>query len=60
MTTLTLEKPVKAPPKPEAHISRAWTGWEKFLFRAAFIFFLLLVIPVDYTWYVKLFSVKTG
>lgn len=59
MTTLTAEKPVKAAPGRDVHIDRAWTGYEKFLFRAALIFFFLLIVPVDYTWYVKLFSVKT-
>lgn len=60
MANLTLEQtPVAETSIIEGNSSRAWTGWEKFLFQAAFIFFVLLVIPVDYTWYVKLFSSKT-
>ncbi|WP_183573067.1 hypothetical protein HDF18_06360 [Mucilaginibacter sp. X5P1] len=59
MATLIVEKPVAVPVENEQTGSLAWTGWEKFLFRVAFIFFILLVIPIDYTWYVKLISVKT-
>lgn len=60
MATLTLENPVQSHETGATAASgRPWTGWEKFLFRVAFIFFPLLIIPVDYTWYLKLFSVKT-
>lgn len=37
----------------------SWKNWEKFLFRVAFIFFLLLIVPLDPGWFGKLFSVKT-
>lgn len=59
MATTTLEKPAAIPAVDKQHSGNSWTRWEKFLFRLAFIFFLLLVIPIDYKWYVKLFSVKT-
>jgi hypothetical protein len=59
MATLTLEEPATTPASESPATGRAWTGWEKFLFRAAFIFFLALVIPTDPVWWGKLFSVKT-
>jgi len=36
-----------------------WTSWEKFLFRVSFIFFSLLIIPLDTSWFTRLFAVKT-
>jgi hypothetical protein len=62
MTTSTLspEKPLAAVVTASKSSSpKPWSGWEKFLFRIAFLFFLLLIIPVTSIWYVKLFSVKT-
>jgi len=59
MASQIAEKPAAAPVKTEEYSGRAWAGWEKFLFRGAFIFFIVLVVPFDYTWYVKLFQVKT-
>ncbi|WP_316796765.1 hypothetical protein [Pedobacter agri] len=38
---------------------RAWTKWEKILFRFAFIFIFLLIIPVTIDWYAKAISSKT-
>lgn len=38
---------------------RPWTKGEKFLFRTAFVFFLLLIIPLDTSWYERLFHPKS-
>ncbi|PUZ24430.1 hypothetical protein GA0116948_10534 [Chitinophaga costaii] len=40
-------------------IDRAWTKGEKFLFRVAFAFFLLLIFPLDLTWYDRLFHPRS-
>lgn len=37
-------------------IYRAWSTWEKISFRFAFIFFILLVVPIQFSWYKKLFE----
>jgi hypothetical protein len=36
-----------------------WSSPEKFFFRVSFLFFALLLVPLDLGWYAKLFSVKT-
>jgi len=36
-----------------------WTKWEKYLFRTAFAFFILLIIPLDASWYERLFHPKS-
>jgi hypothetical protein len=41
------------------HDFRPWTKGEKFLFRTAFVFFLLLIIPLDASWYERLFHPKS-
>lgn len=33
-----------------------WKGWQKVLFRIAFVFFVLMSLPTDADWYVHLFS----
>lgn len=43
----------------EAHTSkegRAWKYWEKVGFRFTFIFFILMVVPLDWEWYEKVFK----
>lgn len=35
-----------------------WSGWQKILFRFAFIFYTLLILPLDAAWYKELFSSK--
>jgi len=50
-----VDQPVLAPQNNK----REWSSAERFLFRVSFIFFTLLIIPVEPSWYSKLFSVKT-
>lgn len=38
---------------------RPWTQWEKILFRTVFAFLLLLIIPLDTSWYERLFHPKS-
>jgi len=35
---------------------KLWSRPEKFIFRVAFIFFILLIVPLEPEWYTKLFS----
>ncbi len=35
-----------------------WSNWQKLLFRFAFIFYVLLIVPLDWEWYKNLFSNK--
>lgn len=62
MTVSTLPPPNAAPPvaapQPIQQTS-AWTAWEKFFFRVSFLFFTLLVIPLQFSWYTTLFTSKT-
>lgn len=37
-----------------------WSGWEKLLFRFAFLYFLLLVLPIDWKYYQQVFSINWG
>lgn len=36
-----------------------WKKWEKYLFRITFVFFILLIIPLDKDWYERLFHPKS-
>jgi len=36
---------------------RTWKGWEKVLFRFFFIFFIILILPLDWKFYRELFSI---
>jgi hypothetical protein len=36
-----------------------WTSWQLALFRVAFIFFTVLIVPVKWEWYLRFFSGKT-
>ncbi|TYR34494.1 hypothetical protein FXV77_15885 [Sphingobacterium phlebotomi] len=38
---------------------QTWSNVEKIAFRFAFVFFILLIIPVQSEWYVRLFSAET-
>lgn len=40
-------------------ITAHWTKGEKYLFRVAFTFFILLIIPLDPDWYERLFHPKS-
>jgi hypothetical protein len=58
MTVSTLSSPdVSQAPVPQGHPN--WSSLEKFLFRVSFLFFALLLVPLELAWYAKLFSVKT-
>ncbi|ADY52553.1 hypothetical protein Pedsa_2000 [Pseudopedobacter saltans DSM 12145] len=35
-----------------------WKGWQIFLFRIAFIFFIVMSIPWDFRWYKSLFAIN--
>lgn len=35
-----------------------WTGWQKVLFRIAFVFFVLMSLPADAEWYRNFFSIN--
>lgn len=37
---------------------KAWTGWQKYLFRTAFIFFIGMCIPLNGEWYKNLFGIN--
>lgn len=39
--------------------SRPWSNLEKISFRFAFIFFLLLIVPLQWLWYERLFNAET-
>lgn len=45
---------IASSPSPAAR--RDWAAWEKIGFRFIFIFFLLMVVPLDPGWYRKLFA----
>lgn len=45
--------------KTPAAKGSVWSKTERFLFRVAFLFFLLLIIPLDKNWIGKLFGQKT-
>ncbi|ULT39737.1 hypothetical protein KRR40_33210 [Niabella defluvii] len=36
---------------------KLWSRPEKFIFRVAFIFFILLIVPLEPEWYTKLFQI---
>jgi hypothetical protein len=38
---------------------RPWTGWEKLSFRVAFVFFVLLIIPLHPDWYKLVFNARS-
>lgn len=44
--------------KEKSSNTKAWRNTEKIAFRIAFIFFILLVFPYKWQWYVHLFSVE--
>jgi len=43
----------------QATSHQVWSSWQLALFRIAFIFFALLVVPVKWEWYQRFFSGKT-
>jgi hypothetical protein len=53
--TLSHTKPLKE--KENGAVSAEWTGTQKFLFRVAFPFFVLMSLPTDAEWYSNLFSI---
>lgn len=59
-TILSPEAPVTATTGTgKVNNGPVWPFWQKFLFRAAVVFFLLLIIPITGDWYTKLFANKT-
>ena len=40
-------------------LSPEWAPWERILFRAALLFFAILIVPLTLEWYTKLFTVKS-
>lgn len=40
-------------------LSPEWARWERILFRAALLFFAILIVPLTWEWYTKLFTVKS-
>ena len=43
----------------QATSHQVWSPWQLALFRIAFIFFALLVVPVKWEWYQRFFYGKT-
>jgi len=62
MTVSTLPPPNVTPPvaaQQPVQQNASWSTWEKFFFRVSFLFFILLLVPLEAGWYSKLFSSKT-
>lgn len=57
VSTLSSATAVQAPLSQQQH--PAWSSWEKFLFRLCFLFFTLLIVPLNLAFYTKLIGVKT-
>jgi len=53
-TTLDLKTSNEA---EDIETAQPWKGWQKFLFRIAFIFFIIMSIPLSLGWYKDLFSI---
>lgn len=58
-TILSPEAPVTKASACKVNNGPVWPFWQKFLFRAAVVFFLLLIVPITGDWYTKLFATKT-
>ncbi|WP_343704243.1 hypothetical protein [Chitinophaga sp.] len=50
---LNVQPPERSATQPPA----VWKGYEKYLFRVAFIFFVIMSIPTGSGWYVNLFTI---
>lgn len=53
----TLKQKLRSVAKPHQEL-KAWKPWEKHLFRFFFLFFVLLVVPIDWKFYRELFSIN--
>lgn len=57
--TTSISPTEQLPALTEQDTARAWSRSEKFLFRVSFIFFIILIVPYEPSWYGKLFSSNT-
>jgi hypothetical protein len=56
---LTASRPLKGNLPVSRPGSEVWTGTEKFLFRLLFLFVILMVVPYEPDWYIKLFKSRS-
>ena len=53
-------KELKATETQDGTISgKDWSAVQRLLFRVTFVFIILLIVPLHFTWYQKLFSVNS-
>jgi hypothetical protein len=62
MSEIQISQPLRKQRKKAEEVKPVlplWAPWERVLFRVAFLFFAILIVPLTLEWYTKLFTVKS-
>lgn len=62
MSEIQINQPLRKqriPTRKDESRQPAWAPWERILFRVAFLFFAILIVPLTVEWYTRLVHVKS-